>query len=637
MPESAIPPAIPVPSYRSTLRPFLPSPSSASPKYSDSKSVLKTLAMQERKSGPAKQRPSAHSSPVPSSMHGSPKTPIRCRRSLATASALCSPEAVRPLPRSTALSAVNAVSTFSSPRRLVACNDAAAFFRAYSNLLDAVQQLCQGHDTSDPPSPRTPPSHGTPTSPIVAESAAAMAELPAAGGSALQTPKRATAATSQTSSCGNEFRSVFALDQALLLDEPELTLLVLTRMLSIVSHGSTGEVSDGEAVTWRVDHGELSGRERVAGMLQVAADGLHVATHCVLACTPVVLPPPPSGESLPHVLEWVSQAQAAVDALARQPPAGLPAADSASSLQQHVQAVSRSKDSPLQAGSSLSVPGGELLALPAPLGPSADENARLKAAHPKLHAALAFLEGNRGTASEPGSAWFGAVYAWVREGLADVRAEGATVFQNLLAATSDTGVPVLHEAVLLANIDAVELLLMLGASPLQRAPLNDGTPVHWQHGIATAPRMRAAPLCSNELINERLSNFCCRPAAWDPVLKTVTGSVTAEVTPALPSGPEVVISRRQSSAPAAECTPAPAPALSAAPGPPADLAAAIAAADTCWPEWLSMFSADVASPREMAAQGGFTKPAVCSCDPALGAITATGGTASHGFSEVCAG
>jgi hypothetical protein len=531
------------------------------------------------------------------------------------------------MPRSAAIRAVNAVASPACPRNTVSCKDAAGFFLAYNHLLDAVERLCQS-ESSDPPSPHTPPADS--------HSGTALAQQPAADitqSKAAPASEGAKAGGSSGAGPSAELRSVFALDQALLLDEPELTLLVLTRMLSIVSLGahalpsgkrtaadaapaSTGP-SDAPAAEPPARAGQ-SVQDRVAGMVQVAADGLHVAMHCVLACEPAALPQTPSFDSLPQIADWVKRVRDVVGSLSDSGAAQGADADSAHEHTPTQPTVVSADGTPVQPAaaanlSPLSNATGADVTPTQPVVSSCNLDARLRDAHPKLHEVLAFLEGQRALKGDAGGLWFGMVYARLRESLSEMRAEGATVFQNLVAACGDAGVPVLHEAVLDANIDAAELLLMLGASPLQRAALDDGTEVHWQHGVDTGSNMPAPTLVSNSKVQKRLGGFCCRPAAWQPVLKSVTGS-------AQPAGAD-----------APETYPEPPKVEGKLESGTAHLSAL--AVDAQWPGWVREGAADIATSHKKRRAS-----AICCYSTAAGDIYPTAAEAEapevNDFSEV---
>ena len=411
---------------------------------------------------------------------------------------------------------------------------------------------------------------------------------------------------------------MFALDQALLLDEPELTMLVLTRMLSIVSLGSysthQAKADSANVQTASMQNAmraSLSMPDRVSGMLQVAADGLHVAMHCVLACEPAPLPNPPAADSLPQVLDWVKAVRSIVSTLSgTHASKTVHEADSAA-VEASLQVAQQSAITPVKPETVSNLDG------------------RLREAHPKLHEALAFLEGARACKSEVGGAWFSAAYARFRELLSGIRAEGAVVFQNLVAATSDGGVPVLHEAVLDANVDTAELLLMLGASPLQRVPLGDGTKVHWAHGVDTPSCSPAPTLTSNTMMQYRLRHFCCRPAAWQPVLKSASGAahvaamaVTEETAKQNSAGDTA-----EGAAPAEADLPAQ-PVKKGA----LHLAAAVSDSKKSWPEWVSECAAGI---QQEACQR--RRSAVCCFSSAAGDIFPALDSASadaDAFSEV---
>jgi hypothetical protein len=498
VPISALPQTSPVPPYRSTLRPFLQSPIFATSKYNDSKVTLRAAALQERKPHlhprPAGLGPSAFPS-------ATTRAPIRCRRSIHAVPVQASLGTVQPIPRLVALNLVNGLSSSqSSPRPRVPCTNATSFHSAITHVLNAVERLCvrlasfNGTPVSDAASsisqqPPQPASAATPL-PLAANlpQPAKSSPVQIVTGDVQQTPQKNGLADS------SELRCVFALDQALLLDEPELTLLVLTRMLVIVSHAAEDYCCKGEAelkqglgpVGWL----ESSVRGQIAGMLHVAADALRVATLCVIDCEPVMLPQPPHMESFDQVLEWVETARTGVRDLFAAP------SEAVTDLPGDAK-----KTSIDAVGSS---PEGQV--------------ASLQKAYPTLSQTLAFLVGFLAAMGDTSDLWFGSVYGRLSAFLPDLRAEGSTVFQNIFMACSDAGLPVLHDAVLAEDIDVVELLLMLGASPLQRAPMSDGTLVHWQHGTSTATNAMAPTLWSNTMLQQRLAHMRPRPAAWKAVL-----------------------------------------------------------------------------------------------------------------------
>lgn len=516
VPESAIPAPIPMPSYRSALRPFLPSAGSPSPKFNDSRSVLKSLASGGGGGGSERKPPKPRTAgSTPSAANGSPRTPIRCRRSISAAGTPTSSHTVHALPRSSALQTVNAVASPGKAHSAVPCPDAAAFFSEYLALLDAIEErskLCPAADLAD----------------ISNASAAARA------GTAASALAQATG-TQASEASEAEPLSVFALDQAMLLDEPELTLLVLIRMLSTVRQAPSSAPPDaadsnGEAPAKdgsNADTGGDAALARLTGMLQVAADGLHVASHCVLACEPVVLPAVPPAAARPLVDEWLSHARAAALRLS-----GRGSAD-ADAVQRVTDALGKASICTDDCVTPDASPAPETCAglkesTSAFVTPSASPLTPATASEscPRLRAGLAFLESQCFPKPDAAAAWYGPTYSWLRDSAEAVRKEGAAVFQNLLSACSEQGVPVLHEAVMASNVDAVELLLMLGASPLQRAPLADGTEVHWRHGITTPHSMPAPVLCSNTAVQQHLRTLVSRPAAWQPVLKAASGSTT---------------------------------------------------------------------------------------------------------------
>ena len=424
------------------------------------------------------------------------------------------------LPRSSALQAVNAVASPAKVQSAVPCPDAAALFNEYTALLDAAEQLsnaCPAADLADT-------SYSSPA---------------AGNGTAASAPAEARREPASAPSDAEPV-SVFALDQAMLLGEPELTLLVLIRMLATVSRASSVGAGDagasdqpaesGSAAEGTADQGEVA-LTRLAGMLQVAADGLHVATHCVLACKPVVLPAAPPASAKVLVQEWLTHVRGVVSQLAQGSAASPCTADT---VQQVTDALAKSSlasndcvtpDASPALASCAGPPGPtSAFVTPAasPLTPVLSGDS-----FPRLRAGLAFLESQCFPRPDAAAAWYGPMYSWLRDSAAAVRKEGAAVFQNLLSACSDQGVPVLHEAVLASDVDAVELLLMLGASPLQRAPLADGTEVHWRHGITTPHSMPAPVLCSNTAVRQHLQALVSRPAAWQPVLKSAAGATSS--------------------------------------------------------------------------------------------------------------
>ena len=469
LPIAAIPPGTPPPSHRATLNPFIASPPSsplASP-------AAKRVAVK----APARDSPPAPAGLGAAALPGSPKTPPRYRRSLPVMSPATSvppPPPPPPLPCEAALDAVKRGCRSPHQGALVPPDSATSFHHAMLTLLDEIEAA------SEAVSDGTGRASACSSHPLPIESDVAVDAMTGEGGTPTALSSEALAPPP------TDPRLLCTLGRGLLVTEPQLALLIITRMVRLATQHADSASSE------RAQHadGDKEAPARVRALVRVAADALSVAARFVLDGAPGLRVPPVTGPlTAKAAVEWARATRATLQRLF-----------------------------------------GEDVPAPAECTVSAE------AASARAHVLAAALLCLKRTRERPPGAFnvWPALFYGPLLGLAHgIRAEASDALQSIFAAADARGLPPLHAAVADGDVDAVELLLMLGASPLARVPLAGGEDVPWLHGIASQVGTAALPVLSAAAQAAALGQLKPRPAAWQP---TFLSDTAADARPAAVEG-----------------------------------------------------------------------------------------------------
>jgi hypothetical protein len=274
-------------------------------------------------------------------------------------------------------------------------------------------------------------------------------------------------------------RSLIGLVRDVLSNDNQLALLFITRMVGMVAQQA--QLPSGGDQQATDDNQPRGASEPLCKLLQSARDAMQVTMRYILHCKSLRIPDLPDPFSSSAGLEWIAAAKTVLD-----------------------QTFARSRSSTFESKCALF------------------ETERAAQCEEKMSAVARLLKKFSQCMKMQGdlqNLWYAVMYGPIWAELSGLRVEAPPhLFQCFFDALDREGLPALHSAVHADDMDVVELLLLLGASPLARVPLADGTEVPWLHGIANQSSQPCFELLSRAQKVSLFSDFKPRAAAWQPTL-----------------------------------------------------------------------------------------------------------------------
>jgi hypothetical protein len=410
----------------------------------------------------------------------SPRTPVKAKR---TVPVLPTTTDMGPLPPIRCEAALDAIikmrPAHESKQLLLSCNEAESFYKNIADLLTAAQQICESSLCSSHPLSITSNGndavqkkgnnfqrahHAEMQAPSIAQQLASRSlntELPSC------TPREII-----------DSRLLMGLTRELLSNDLQLALLLITRVVGLVAQQARPSCSNSQNTKDQQLCG--AGSRHLCMLLQTACDAIQVTMRYILQCKPICIPDLPDSLSGNAGLEWIATARSTLDQIFAQPQ---------------------------------SSPEKNCTMLEPERAVQCEQQMSTVARLLKLLSPCMTMQGDLQTL------WCNSAYSLLWGELSNLRAEAPPqLFQGFFSALDLEGLPSLHSAVQADDIDIVELLLLLGASPLARVPLTDGTEVPWFQGIAGRPGQAGFELLSKAQQAVLFSEMKPRAAAWQPTL-----------------------------------------------------------------------------------------------------------------------